>query len=139
MSASSKIRLPAELRARMNALGLREEDLQEEFVLSSGPGGQNVNKTATCVLLIHLPSGEQVKCQEQRTQAGNRRRAREILAERFAGQREAEKKKRAAEAARRRARKRRRSRSGKEKMLEQKRQRSQKKQSRQRIRPREIS
>ena len=43
-----------ELEARMAALGLREEDLEEKYIRSSGPGGQNVNKTASCVYLKHI-------------------------------------------------------------------------------------
>lgn len=70
-----------ELEARMAALGLREEDLQERYVRSSGPGGQKVNKTSSCVLLTHLPSGVQVKMQTERSQALNRFHARRRLCE----------------------------------------------------------
>lgn len=59
--------------------GLREEDIEEKFIRSSGPGGQNVNKVSTCVYLKHIPTGIEVKCQEERTQAQNRQRARELL------------------------------------------------------------
>ena len=51
----------AELETRMAALGLREQDLQEKFIHSSGPGGQRVNKTASCVYLKHVPTGLAVK------------------------------------------------------------------------------
>jgi len=64
---------------RMRRLGVREEDLAETFVRSGGHGGQNVNKTSTCVLLIHLPTGAQVKCQTARTQGANRLLARARL------------------------------------------------------------
>ncbi|MBU6301045.1 MAG: peptide chain release factor-like protein [Verrucomicrobia bacterium] len=67
------------LEERMARLGIFEEDLQEKFVLGSGPGGQNINKTANCVFLKHLPSGTHVKCQETRSRAANRIRARELL------------------------------------------------------------
>lgn len=63
----------------MAALGLREEDLQEKYVRSSGPGGQNVNKTATCVHLVHVPSGLAVKMQRERSQRLNRYYARKQL------------------------------------------------------------
>jgi len=71
----------AELEARMAALRLREQDLQEKYVRSSGPGGQKVNKTSSCVLLTHLPTGVQVKMQTERSQALNRYHARKRLCE----------------------------------------------------------
>ena len=64
----------------MEALNIREEDLEESFVRSGGKGGQHVNKTSTCVHLKHLPSGLEVKCQEERSQSLNRYRARVLLA-----------------------------------------------------------
>ena len=67
------------LEMKMLALGVREEDIVESFIRSSGPGGQNVNKTATCVYLKHLPTGLEVKCQRQRSQLLNRNLARHIL------------------------------------------------------------
>ena len=68
-----------QLVQRMAALGVRENDLAEAFVRAGGPGGQNVNKTATCVLLSHRPSGLQVKCQTTRQQGLNRFLARRLL------------------------------------------------------------
>ena len=56
----------------MAALGVRESDLEESFVRSGGRGGQNVNKLATCVMLLHRPTGIQVKCQSTRQQGLNR-------------------------------------------------------------------
>jgi len=60
-------------------LGVKEQDLFESFIRSSAPGGQNVNKTSTCVYLKHLPTGIEVKCQRERSQALNRLLARQIL------------------------------------------------------------
>lgn len=73
-----------ELRRRMDALGVREEDLEERFIRSSGKGGQHVNKSSTCVQLLHRPSGIEVKCMEGRSQSLNRFFARRLLLERIA-------------------------------------------------------
>ena len=69
-----------ELADRMTRLGIRETDVAEEFIRSSGKGGQNVNKVATCVWLKHRPTGIEVKCGRERSQALNRYFARKILA-----------------------------------------------------------
>jgi protein subunit release factor B len=69
----------AQLTQRMAALGVRETDLEETFVRSGGHGGQNVNKTSTCVMLLHRPTGLQVKCQATRQQGLNRFLARRLL------------------------------------------------------------
>lgn len=69
------------LRDRMAACGLAESDLDETFIRASGPGGQNVNKTATAVRLLHRPTGLEVKMQKARTQGLNRYYARKRLCE----------------------------------------------------------
>jgi protein subunit release factor B len=73
----------AELRRRMETLGIREEDLEERFVRSSGKGGQHVNKSSTCVQLLHRPSGIEVKCMGERSQSLNRFFARRLLLDRI--------------------------------------------------------
>ncbi len=74
-----------DLLRRMRKLRVHESDLKENFVRSSGAGGQKVNKTATCVVLFHRPSGQTVKCQIARTQAMNRFLARRILLDKIEG------------------------------------------------------
>ena len=71
------------LRERMEALGVREEDIEEKFIRSSGSGGQKVNKTSTCVYLRHIPTGIEVKCMKERSQSLNRFLARRELVEKI--------------------------------------------------------
>ncbi len=118
------------LRERMDKLGLREADIVEKFVRSGGHGGQNVNKLATCVYLKHVPTGIEVKCQQERSQALNRFIARRILAdkvEKLILGRKSEEEQRIAKI---RRQKRKRSKRAKEKMLEEKHRRSEVKQGR---------
>src|SRR5437016_12981326 len=68
-----------QLNARMSALRVSETEIEESFVRSGGHGGQNVNKSATCVMLLHRPTGLQVKCQTTRQQGLNRFLARRLL------------------------------------------------------------
>ena len=122
------------LAQRLERLGVREEDLDESFVRSSGPGGQNVNKVATCVVLLHRPTGVRIKCQEERSQSLNRQRARELLAEKLEGRIEARAQAEAARLAKLRRQKQRRSRASKEKILAEKRARAKVKSRRGRVR-----
>lgn len=68
-----------ELALRMTQLGIKEEDLLEKFILGGGSGGQKINKSASCVYLKHLPSGIEVKCQQERSRELNRFFARRKL------------------------------------------------------------
>jgi protein subunit release factor B len=71
------------LKEKMESLGISESDIEEKFICSSGKGGQNVNKTATCVYLKHIPTGIEVKCMKDRSQSVNRFLARRELIERI--------------------------------------------------------
>jgi len=70
------------LYERMRELGISEEDIKETFIRSGGPGGQSVNKTATCVQIKHIPTGIVVKSQKGRSQGLNRFLARRLLVSR---------------------------------------------------------
>jgi len=74
-------RKEAELDARMEGCGLREGDLEERFIRGRGPGGQKVNRSASCVYLRHKPTGLEVKTHQARSQALNRFYARRRLCE----------------------------------------------------------
>jgi len=119
-----------ELEQRLARLGVRPEDLDETFVHSGGKGGQNVNKVATCVVLVHRPTGIAVKCQRERSQGANRLVARRMLADKIEEMRFGAASKRQQEAERIRRQKRRRSRRAKHKMLRDKHAQSEKKASR---------
>ena len=108
------------LEERLARLGVRPEDLEESFIHSGGKGGQNVNKVATCVVLVHRPTGIMVKCQRERTQGANRLVARRMLAEKIEERQLGAQSARQQEAERVRRQKRRRSRRAKVKMLREK-------------------
>ena len=71
------------LKIKFDSLGISEKDIEESFVRSQGKGGQNVNKTSTCVYLKHVPTGTEVKCQKSRSQGLNRYYARVSLYEKI--------------------------------------------------------
>jgi protein subunit release factor B len=64
--------LPTQIDERLAALGVRREDVEERFVRGAGPGGQKINKTSSTVWLRHRPTGVEVRCQRERSQAANR-------------------------------------------------------------------
>jgi len=121
------------LRERMERLGIREEEFRETFVRSSGPGGQKVNKTSSCVFLVHLPTGLSVKCQQERSQTLNRFLARRLLVDRIERMRTGLVNAEKARIEKIRRQKRRRSRRAREKTLEAKHLQSEKKSLRSRV------
>jgi peptide chain release factor len=106
-----------QLAQRMAALGVKEGEIQERFVRSGGHGGQNVNKTSTCVMLLHVPTGLQVKCQTTRQQGLNRLLARRLLLDKIEARLRGYVAEKQAERERIRRQKRKRSRRAKERML----------------------
>jgi len=125
----------SQLAQRMASLGVSESEIEESFVRSGGHGGQNVNKTATCVMLVHRPTGLQVKCQETRQQGLNRFIARRILLDKIEEKQKGFVAAERAEIERIRRQKRKRSRRAKQKMLADKSHQSDKKAGRRSVGP----
>src|SRR2546430_15544820 len=120
----------SQLAQRMAALGVREADIEETFVRSGGHGGQHVNKTSTCVMLLHRPSGVQVKCQATRQQGLNRFIARRLLLDKIEAVKKGRVDAERARIAKIRRQKQKRSRGAKERVLAEKSRQSEKKAAR---------
>ncbi|MCL4108435.1 UNVERIFIED_CONTAM: hypothetical protein GTU68_046128 [Idotea baltica] len=82
------LQLPERLLKRLSDLGVRDHQLVEKFIAGSGPGGQKINKTSSCVSLRHLPTNIEIQCQSERSQTQNRITARERLCEQIEAYRE---------------------------------------------------
>jgi len=120
-ASSDKERL---LVKEMEALGISEDDLIEKFIKGSGPGGQKINKTSSCVYLQHIPTQTEIKCQRTRSQSLNRYYARKELIEALKEQIDGEKSKKQQAIEKIRRQKRKRSKRAKEKVLQEKKHRS---------------
>lgn len=116
-----------ELMQAMEKLGIRENDLSEEFIRGSGAGGQKINKTSVVVQLSHIPSGISIRCQQGRSQAMNRFYARRLLVEKIEEKLLAEKSAKQQLIEKIRRQKRKRSKRAKEKVLQAKKHQSEKK------------
>lgn len=121
-----------QLAQRMTALGVRDTDVEETFVRSGGHGGQNVNKTSTCVMLLHRPTGLQVKCQTTRQQGMNRFLARHLLLDKIEEMRRRRAEAERAQREKIRRQKRGRSRAARQRMLADKSHQARKKETRRR-------
>ena len=122
-----------ELEEKLKKFNIKEADITEKFVHSSGNGGQNLNKVATCVYLKHIPTSIEIKCQKYRTQLLNRYCARKMLVEEIESRVLGEKSKKQQLIEKIRRQKRKRSKRAKEKILEAKKINSEKKLNRQKI------
>jgi protein subunit release factor B len=123
------------LQERMVVLGISDADLDEHFIRGSGKGGQKINKTSSCVQLVHRPSGIEIRCQQTRSQADNRYWARRDLCDRIEEKVLGEKSARKQADEKIRRQKRRRSRRAKAKMLDAKTKQGGKKRLRGPVRP----
>jgi peptide chain release factor len=118
---------------RMEQLGIREDDIVESFIRGSGSGGQKVNKTSSCVQLLHKPTGIEVKCQRERSQAMNRFFARRELCDRVEARIKGIQSAKQQEQEKVRRQKRRRSRRQKARMLDDKKKHGEKKSHRRNV------
>ena len=121
------------LARRMTELGIAEADLEESFIKGSGSGGQKINKTSSAVQILHVPSGMEVKCQRDRSQAMNRYFARRELCDRIEEREKGIKSAKQQEREKIRRQKRRRSRKQKARMLDEKKKQGEKKDRRRRV------
>lgn len=120
-----------ELHQRMERLGIKEEEVEEKFILGSGKGGQKINKTSSCVYLKHLPTGFEVKCQKSRSREMNRFLARRKLCDLVEDRQEGVRSQRQQKIEKLRRQKRKRTKRSQEKVLRLKKERSEVKKNRQ--------
>lgn len=118
------VELPSEFEEKAKNLGIHPEDVDEFFVRGSGKGGQKINKTSSCVVLVHRPSGIEVRCQKHREQSKNRISAYKLLIRKIETQKKGKESDEAKRIFKLRKQKKRRSRKAKEKMLQEKHHRS---------------
>jgi len=127
------VELPAAFEAKAQELKIFFQDIEEQFIRGSGHGGQKINKTSSCVLLRHRPTGVEVRCQKHREQSKNRLSAYKLLILKIEERIKGRHSQKAQAIFKLRKQKQKRSKRAKEKMLAQKNIRSEIKSSRQTI------
>ncbi len=130
--------MEAEIHRLMKKFNIKEQDIEEQFVRSSGPGGQHINKVSTCVKLHHIPTNITVKCQHSRQQSINRLEAKHLLLKKIEAKIEKEHREKALKAIQLKRLNRKRSLKEKEDMLETKRHRTEKKEFRRKLDPTQL-
>ncbi len=127
------VELPEDFVKKALKLGVKPEDFVEQFIRGSGKGGQKINKTSSCVLLRHLPTGIEVRCQFHREQSKNRLSAYKLIINKIEEQILGARSQKVREIFKLRKQKKKRSRRAKEKMLEMKRERGEVKELRRKV------
>lgn len=125
--------LPEKILHKAQLLGVDLRDINEMFVRGSGKGGQKINKTSSTVLLRHLPTGIEVRCQKHREQSKNRISAYKLLLDKIEFLQKGKESAKAKKIFKLRKQKKRRSKKAKEKILEMKKLHSQLKESRKNV------
>jgi protein subunit release factor B len=128
------VELPPHFFAKAAELGIRQEDIDEHFIRGSGKGGQKINKTSSCVLLRHVPTGIEVRCQKHREQSKNRLSAYKLLILKIEEKVKGAASEQAKKIFKLKKQKQKRTRRAKLKMLELKKKRSERKENRRNIR-----
>lgn len=129
------VELPKPFQKKAGELGINPGEISESFIRGSGAGGQKINKTNSCVLLKHLPTGIEVRCQKHREQSKNRLSAYKLLINKIETKIKGRQSAHAKKIFKLRKQKQKRSKRAKEKMLELKKQRGEIKELRKEIRP----
>lgn len=132
-NAGFPVILPDEFLDKASRLGIQAEDIDEQFVRGGGKGGQKINKTSSCVLLKHIPTGVEVRCQKHREQSKNRISAYKLLIRKLDSLKMGEESDEAKRIFKIRKQKKRRSRKAKEKMLTEKHRHSEIKENRRKV------
>lgn len=128
-----QVEIPEDYMEKARELDINPEDISERFVRGGGKGGQKINKTSSCVMLKHLPTGIEVKCQKHREQGKNRISAYKLLINKIEEKIKGEKSEKAKIIHKIRKQKKKRSKRAKEKVLEIKKRRSELKTTRKRV------
>lgn len=129
------VELPPDYLQKASDLDIRPEDIDEKFVRGGGKGGQKINKTSSCVVLRHAPTGIEVRCQKHREQSKNRLSAYKLLIRKIETMVKGAESEEAQRIFKLRKQKKRRTRRAKERMLEEKRRRGELKEHRRKVEP----